>query len=104
MAVDRLLTCGAWNFFKVFLSYLSGDSGHPSIHLPPLVWGQVSMAVGLVGYSRLPFFAQQDFPAPPGGSLAIPRPDKTFNPFSVFWVCPGVFSQLVVASCTQEAF
>ena len=36
------------------------------------------------------------FPASPGGSQGVPRPDEIYSPSSELWVCPGVSSQLGV--------
>ena len=79
-----------------------------SIHLLSLIWGWVTMAASLAGYSRRPS-SQQCFPAPPGGgSWGIPRPDETYNPYSDFRVCSRISSQLVMPrkppkGGTQEA-
>lgn len=66
-----------------------------SIHLRLLFMGWVTLAAGSEGYSGSPS-PSQHFPAPPGGSGGVPRPDEIYNPSSGFWVCPRVSSQLAV--------
>jgi len=61
------------------------DHDIPSIHFHPFIRGQVMGAAGQAKYPRRPS-PQQPFPAPPGGPQGVPRPDKIYNPFSVFWV------------------
>lgn len=63
---------------------------HPSIHPSLLTQGWVAWAAGLV--SRRPSL-QQHFPAPPGASWGVFRPDEICNPSGDFWVCPGVSSK-----------
>ncbi len=65
---------------------------YPSIHSLPLIQGRSRWQQAK--YSRSPS-PQQRFPAPPSGSLGVPRPDEICNPSNVSapgsptsWTCP----------------
>lgn len=90
-----------WNQQRISLSHwhVAFDSSHLSILLPSC--GQVAVAAGQAGFS-ICLCAQQRFPALPGGSWGIPKPDEICNPSSVFWVCPGFPSHSVVPEKPPE--
>jgi len=75
---------------------------HRSIHHLPLIWGQNPEATNLRGKPRH-HSPQRHYPAPPGVSRGVLRPDGIHNPSGEFWVWPGASSQLNVSEKPPKA-
>lgn len=73
----------------------------PFIYILHLIYDHISEATGPEEKFRFPS-TQQHSPAPPRGSYGIPRPEKMYNPFSMFLVCLGIFSQWDVSGKRPE--
>lgn len=62
-----------------YLISIIDPSGYPSISSLPFIWGSaVRTSV-----------SSATFPAAAGGPWGVSRPDETYRPSRLFWVCPG---------------